>query len=284
MSLPAACSGTDTTLEGRLPAATSRPAGRLAGTRALITGGNSGIGRVAAEALVREGARVVIAGRIAATLTLAANALRDIAAARDGSDDDVIPVVADVTQPADVDRLMDATRDAVGRLDVLFVNAGIGAFAPLERAAAEHFGGIFGVDVKGACSTVQRALPLLAPGASVIFTGSVDGSTGMMGAGGRSAFGAAVRSLARTLSAELEEKGVRVNVVSRGAVATPVWEKLDLSPEASELVRAHFATPVPVGRFGELRDIANAVVFLASDESRFVTGAEVVVGGGTSRL
>lgn len=285
MSLPARRFVTDTTFDTRPRAAAApRPAGRLAGKCALITGGNSGIGRAAAEVFVREGARVVIAGRIAATLALAANELRAVAAARGGTGDDVISVVADVTQPADLDRLMDATRDAFGRLDVLFVNAGIGAFAPLERVTAEPFDSIFGVNVKGAYFTVQRALPLLARGASVIFASAIDGSTGVVGASVSSASKAAVRSLARTLSADLAERGVRVNLVSPGPGTTPVWEKLGLSPESLALTRAHLERRVPLGQFGEPQEIAEAVVFLASDESRFVVGAELVADGGMSQL
>ncbi len=258
--------------------------GRLAGRRALITGGNSGIGLAAASAFVREGALVVIAGQDPDSLAASEDALRTMAIARGGSAHDVRAIVADVTRPTDRDRLMDAAHDAFGQLDVLFVNAGIGAFAPIDRATAAHFDAIFDVNVKGAYFTVQRALPLLARGASVLLTGSINGSTGMAGASVYSASKAAVRSLARTLSADLRERGVRVNVISPGPVTTPIYEKLGLAPEALAATRAHIAAQVPLGRFGEPHEIADAAVFLASDESRFILGAELVVDGGMSQL
>ena len=258
--------------------------GRLAGRRALITGGNSGIGLAAASSFVREGARVVIAGKDPDTLSAAAGTLRAMATARGGGAHDVLAIAADVTRPADRDRLMDAARDALGQLDVLFVNAGVGAFASLDQATAAHFDAIFDVNVKGAYFTVQRALPLLARGASVLLTGSITGSIGMAGASVYSASKAAVRSLARTLSADLQERGVRVNVISPGPIATPIYEKLGLAPEALAATRAHLTTQVPLGRFGEADEIADAAVFLASDESRFIVGAELVVDGGMTQL
>lgn len=261
-----------------------RSAGRLAGKRALITGGNSGIGRAAAVAFVREGARVVIAGQTPATLDATADVLRAAVAARGGSNGDVVAVAADVTRPADLERLMAAAQGAFGHLDVLVVNAGVGAFAPLEQATAEHFDAIFDVNVKGAYFTVQRALPLLAPGASVVLTGSIMGSTGKAGASVYSASKAAVRSLARTLSADLTDRGIRVNVISPGPVTTPIYDKLGLSPEALDATRAYITAQVPLGRFGEPEEIAAAAVFLASDESRFVVGAELVADGGMSQL
>jgi NAD(P)-dependent dehydrogenase (short-subunit alcohol dehydrogenase family) len=258
--------------------------GRLAGRRALITGGNSGIGLAAASAFVREGARVVIAGQDRETLAATEDALRTMAIAHGGGAHDVRAIAADVTRPLDRDRLMNAVGDLLGQLDVLFVNAGIGAFAPIDEATAEHFDAIFDVNVKGAYFTVQRALPLLARGASVLLTGSINGSTGMAGASVYSASKAAVRSLARTLSADLQARGVRVNVISPGPVTTPIYEKLGLAPEALAATRAHIAAQVPLGRFGEPDEIADAAVFLASDESRFIVGAELVVDGGMSQL
>ena len=264
--------------------ATPGSSGRLAGRRALITGGNSGIGLAAASAFVREGARVVIAGRDPGTLATSEHALRTMAVARGGSAHDVLAIVADVTRTADRDRLMDAARDTLGELDVLFVNAGVGAFAPLDQATPVHFDAIFDVNVKGAYFTVQRALPLLARGASVLLTGSITGSIGMAGASVYSASKAAVRSLARTLSADLQERGVRVNVISPGPITTPIYEKLGLVPEALAATRAHITAQVPLGRFGEPDEIADAAVFLASDESRFIVGAELVIDGGMTQL
>lgn len=248
--------------------------GRLAGKVALITGGNSGIGLATAQAFLAEGARVAICGRDQATLAAAAEAL--------GAE--ALAVRADVADPADLGRLMAAVEARFGQLDVLFVNAGVGAFAALEQATEAHFDSIFDANVKGAYFTVQKALPLLVPGASVIFTGSVNGQIGMPGASVYSASKAAVRSLARTLSAELKDRGVRVNVISPGPITTPIFGRLGLAPEALDAVRAGIRAQVPLGRFGEPREIAAAAVFLASDETTFVVGAELVVDGGLSQL
>lgn len=258
--------------------------GRLAGKAAVITGGNSGIGFAAAEAFVREGARVMITGRDPSTLASSISALRETAEAAGGDEAGVLAQAADVTRPADLARVMDAARDAFGGIDILFVNAGIGAFAPLEQADEAHFDAIFDANVKGAYFTVRAALPLLRPGASVIFNGSVNGQIGMAGASVYSASKAAVRSLARTLSAELNGRGVRVNVISPGPVRTPIYEKLGLPAEALEATRAGIQAMVPLGRFGEPREIADAAVFLASDESTFFVGAELVADGGLSHL
>jgi NAD(P)-dependent dehydrogenase (short-subunit alcohol dehydrogenase family) len=251
---------------------------------ALVTGGNSGIGLATAEAFVREGARVAVTGRDEATLAAALASLRGAAASRGGDTGEVLAERADVTRMEDLDRVMDAAGRAFGRIDVLFVNAGIGAFAPLEHATEEHFDALFGVNVKGAYFTVQKTLPLLAPGASVIFTGSANGRVGMPGASVYSATKAALRSLARTLSADLGERGVRVNILSPGPVHTPIYDRLGLAAEALEATRAGIAAMVPLGRFGEPREIAAAAVFLASDESSFFVGAELVADGGLSQL
>jgi NAD(P)-dependent dehydrogenase (short-subunit alcohol dehydrogenase family) len=259
-------------------AAAPRP-GRLAGKVALVTGGNSGIGLATAEAFLAEGARVAISGRDQATLDAAAAAL-----GADASGGAVLAVRADVADAAALDRLFDAVRARFGRLDVLFVNAGVGEFAPLEQASEAHFDRIFDANVKGAYFTVQKALPLLAPGASVILNGSINGLIGMPGTSVYAASKAAVRSLARTLSADLKDRGVRVNVISPGPVTTPFIARTGLPPEALDGVRAGIVAQVPLGRFGEPREIAQAAVFLASDESTFFVGAELVADGGMSQL
>jgi NAD(P)-dependent dehydrogenase (short-subunit alcohol dehydrogenase family) len=250
------------------------PRGRLAGKIALVTGGNSGIGLATARAFVAEGARVVVTGRDAATLDAAAAELGDAAVA----------LRADVADPAALGRLMDAVDARFGRLDVLVVNAGIGEFATIDQATEAHFDRIFGVNVRGAYFTVQKALPLLASGASIVLVGSTNGQIGMAGASVYSASKAAVRSLARTLSAELTDRGVRVNVLSPGPVLTPIYERLGLAPDRLEATTAAIRAMVPLGRFGEPREIAQAAVFLASDESTFFVGAELVADGGLSQL
>lgn len=249
-------------------------AGRLAGKVALITGGNSGIGRATAEAFVAEGAQVVITGRDQATLDETAAVLGDAGLA----------VRAEAADLGAIDRVVDAVRARFGRIDVLFVNAGIGQFAPVDQATEAHFDALFDVNVKGLYFTVQKALPLLAPGASVIFNGSISGHTGMAGSSVYSATKAAVRSLARTLSADLKDRGIRVNVISPGPVSTPILGRLGLPPEALEAATAGLRAQIPLGRFGRAEEIAGAAVFLASDESTFFVGAELVADGGMSQL
>jgi NAD(P)-dependent dehydrogenase (short-subunit alcohol dehydrogenase family) len=270
----------DHTLD-HVPAAgltTPRP-GRLAGKVALVTGGNSGIGLATAAAFLAEGARVAISGRDQATLDAAAATL-----GADASGGDVLAVRADVADAVALDRLMGAVRARFGRIDVLFVNAGVGEFAPLEQASEAHFDRIFDANVKGAYFTVQKALPLLARGASVIFNGSINGLIGMPGTSVYAASKAAVRSLARTFSADLKDRGVRVNVISPGPITTPFIGRTGLPAEALDGVRAGIQAQVPLGRFGEPREIAQAAVFLASDESSFFVGSELVADGGMSQL
>jgi NAD(P)-dependent dehydrogenase (short-subunit alcohol dehydrogenase family) len=263
------------------PATTRSPATsrRLAGKVALITGGNSGIGLATAEAFLGAGARVAITGRDATTLQSAAAKLREGTASKD-----LIALRADVTVAAELDRVMSEVRRSFGRLDVLFVNAGIGGFAPIAEATEEHFDRIFDTNVKGAYFTIQKALPLLTRGASVILNGSINGLIGMPATSVYAASKAALRSLARTLSADLVDRGIRVNVISPGPVTTPILGRLGLPPEALEALAARVQQKVPIGRFGDPREIANAAVFLASDESTFFLGAELVADGGMSQL
>ena len=247
--------------------------GRLAGKVALITGGNSGIGLATAEAFLAEGARVVISGRDQGTLDAAAAALGP-----------VLPVRADVTDAAQRARLIRAVRECFGRLDVLFVNAGVAQFAPIDLSSEAHFDDVFNINVKGAYFTVQQALHVLTPGASVILNGSVSGLVGLPNASVYSASKAAIRSLARTLSADLKDRGIRVNVISPGPVRTPIYRRNGLVPEAQAEIARRLEQQVPLGRFGDAREIAKAVVFLASDESSFFLGAELVADGGMSQL
>ena len=240
---------------------------------ALITGGNSGIGLATAEAFLAEGARVVISGRDQGTLDAAAAALGP-----------VLPVRADVTDAAQRARLIRAVRECFGRLDVLFVNAGVAQFAPIDLSSEAHFDYVFNINVKGAYFTVQQALHVLTPGASVILNGSVSGLVGLPNASVYSASKAAIRSLARTLSADLRGRGIRVNVISPGPTRTPIYRRNGLVPEAQAEIARRLEQQVPLGRFGDAREIAKAVVFLASDESSFFLGAELVADGGMSQL
>jgi len=264
------------------PAPVSAPTatpGRMAGKIALITGGNSGIGLATAEAFLTAGASVVITGRDPDTLRSAELRLGELA-----TRDQLVAVRADVTLAHQLDEAIDTVRQRYGRLDVLFVNAGIGEFIPIADVSEQHFDRIFDTNVKGAYFTIKRALPLLAPGASVILNSSIAGLLGMPGTSVYAASKAAVRSLARTLSAELVDRGIRVNVISPGPVTTPILDRLGLSPEAREQFTAQVRQSVPLKRFGDPREIADAVVFLASDESSFFVGAELVADGGLSQL
>ncbi len=258
--------------------ATSR---RLAGKIALITGGNSGIGRATAEEFLRAGARVAVTGRDAGTLQSAVAELGQLALPKD-----LVTLRADVTVAEDLDRVMSEVRRSFGRLDVLFVNAGIGQFVPVAEATEQHFDRIFDTNVKGAYFTIQKALPLLTRGASIILNGSISGLIGMPGSSVYAASKAALRSFARTISADLVERGIRVNVISPGPVATPILSRplMGLSTEAREALVANITQQVPIKRFADPREIAHAAVFLASDESTFFVGAELVADGGLSQL
>ena len=255
------------------------PSGRLAGKFALITGGNSGIGLASAEEFLKAGASVAITGRDSRTLELAAAQLGELA-----SPERLVPVPVDVTVAEQLDRLMDEVRRRFGRLDVLFVNAGIGEFVPFAEATEEHFDRIFDTNVKGAYFTIQKALPLLTRGASVILNSSIAGLKGIPANSVYSASKAAVRSLARTLSADLVDRGIRVNVISPGPVTTPIFERAGLTPQGREELAARVVQNVPLKRFGDPREIAHVAVFLASDESTFFVGAELVADGGLSQL
>lgn len=260
-----------------VPEAAAPP--RLANKIALITGGNSGIGLATAEEFLKAGASVVITGRDPATLRSAIRRLGEVAAP-----DKLGAVQADVTLVEQLDQVMNDVRRRHGRLDVLFVNAGIAEFVPIDTANEDHFDRIFDTNVKGAYFTVQKALPLLARGASVILTGSVAGLLGMPANSVYAASKAAVRSLARTLSADLVNRGIRVNVISPGPVVTPIFGRMGLSPAQQEELATRVLQSVPVRRFGDAREIAHAAVFLASDESTFFVGAELVADGGVSQL
>lgn len=265
------------------PSTTRAPAisRRLAGKVALITGGNSGIGLATAEEFLRAGAQVAITGRDATTLRSAAADLGELAAP-----DHLVALRADVTVKQELDHVMSEVSRNFGRLNVLFVNAGIAQFLPVAEATEEHFDRIFDTNVKGAYFTVQKALPLLTRGASIILNGSISGLIGMAGTSVYAASKAALRSFARTLSADLVDRGIRVNVISPGPVATPILGRplMGLSTEAREGLVSHIEQQVPLKRLADPHEIAHAVVFLASDESTFFVGAELVADGGLSQL
>ncbi len=246
--------------------------GKLNGKVAVITGGNSGIGLATARQFVAEGAYVFITGRRAAELEAA---VREIG-------NNVTAIPSDVSKPADLDKLFATVKQAKGRIDILFANAGVAESAPLGEITEDHFDRHFGINVKGALFTVQKALPLLVDGASVILTGSIVGSKGVATDSVYSATKAALRSFARTWTSDLASRRIRVNVVSPGFIDTPGLRKLARTDGAG--LEKAYAGRVPLGRVGQPGQIAKVVTFLASDDSGYIAGAEVFVDGGFAQV
>ncbi|KWR90619.1 SDR family NAD(P)-dependent oxidoreductase [Cupriavidus sp. IDO] len=247
---------------------------RLLNKTAVITGGNSGIGLATAKRFVEEGAYVFIVGRRQEEL--------DRAAAEIGRN--VTAIRADVTKLDELDRLYAIVREQRGSIDVLFANSGAIEHKTLEEITPEHYDKTFDVNVRGLIFTVQKALPLLTGQSSVILTSSVAGVLGIQAHDTYSAAKAAVRSLARTWTIELKGRGIRVNVVSPGAIDTPIIESQVTTPEAADELRAKFAAATPLGRIGRPDELAAAVLFLASDESSYVAGIELFVDGGLAQV
>jgi NAD(P)-dependent dehydrogenase (short-subunit alcohol dehydrogenase family) len=248
---------------------------KLSGKIALVTGGSSGLGLATAKRFVAEGAHVFITGRRQPEL--------DAAAKEIGSN--VTAVRSDSAKLADLDRLFATIREQKGRLDILFANAGGGAFAPLEQVTEEHFDKYFGINVKGTLFTVQKALPLMTAGGAIVINGSMASIKGIPAFGVYAATKAALRSFARTWSMDLKGRNIRVNVVSPGTVVTPAYKtELGLTDEQIEQFTAQAAAATPLGRVGTPDEIANAVLFLASDDSSYITGAEIFVDGGAAQI
>jgi NAD(P)-dependent dehydrogenase (short-subunit alcohol dehydrogenase family) len=247
---------------------------RLSGKIALVTGGNSGIGLATAKLFASEGAYVYITGRDQSKLD---SAVKEI-----GSN--VTAVQVDVTNLKDFDRLYEKIKTEKAKLDIIFANAGVFNYAPLESITEEHYDGIFDSNVKGLVFTVQKALPLLPDGASIILNGSIVGSKGLASNSVYSASKAAVRSFARTWTTDLKARRIRVNVVSPGPIDTPALRELYNSTETGKQRMANISNIVPLGRMGTPEEIAKAVLFLASDDSSYVTGIELFVDGGTAQV
>ena len=249
--------------------------GKLEGKVAVITGGNSGIGLATAKEFVEQGAKVAIAGRDRKTLDAATREIGD----------GVLAVRADVSKLADIDALFAAVKAKFGRIDVLFVNAGIGTFKPLESVTEEIYDSILDINLKGAFFTIQKALPLLADGASIVLNTSIAAHIGRpIGTAVYSASKAGLLSLARTLSAELVGRNIRVNAISPGPVTTPIFGRLGIPAEALEETRRSIEAQVPMKRFGRPEEIAKTALFLASTDSSFLLGVEIVADGGMTQL
>jgi NAD(P)-dependent dehydrogenase (short-subunit alcohol dehydrogenase family) len=246
--------------------------GQLEGKTAVVTGGSSGIGLAVAQRFADEGAHVFVTGRRKDRLDAAVRAIGSATA-----------VPGDVASLADLDRLYDAVRERGAGIDALFANAGIGGFATLESTTEEHYEQIFDVNVRGTLFTVQKALPLLNDGASVILTSSVRADDGVEEFGAYSASKAALRSFVRTWANELKGRGIRVNAVSPGSIDTPALANI-VGEENAEAAKAGFAAKVPIGRMGTAHEVAAAVTFLASDQSSFVLGANLYVDAGEKQF
>ena len=244
-------------------------AGKLAHKVALVTGGSAGIGLGIAKRFAEEGARVFITGRRPAELDKAMTSIGGNAAAIQG----------DVSSLADLDRIFMKIRDEAGRIDVLAANAGFYEFGKFGEITEEHFDKTFNTNVRGLLFTVQQALPLLAKGASVILTGSMVSIKGFAACSVYNASKAAIRSFARTWIVDLKGRDIRINVLSPGYTDTP-----GLAPFMTDDVKAAAAESVPLGRLGVPDDLAKAAVFLASDDSAYVTGIELFVDGGAAQI
>jgi NAD(P)-dependent dehydrogenase (short-subunit alcohol dehydrogenase family) len=241
---------------------------KLAGKVAVITGGNSGMGLATAKRFVAEGAYVFITGR----------RQKEIDAAVKEIGSNVTGVQGDVANLADLDRLYETVKKQKGRIDVLFANAGVGEWVGIDAVTEEHFDKTMDINVKGTLFTVQKALPLFTNGGSIIMTGSIAGSKGFENFSVYNASKAAIRSFARSWTSDLKGRNIRVNVLSPGPIDTPI-----LGPVPKERIAA-IVSAVPMGRIGESDEIAKVAVFLASDDSSYVTGIELFVDGGLAQV
>jgi NAD(P)-dependent dehydrogenase (short-subunit alcohol dehydrogenase family) len=242
--------------------------GKLQGKVAVITGGTEGIGLATAQLFVKEEAYVFITGRRQKELDAAVSAIGG----------NVTGVQGDVAKLADLDRLYETIGKVKGRIDIIFANAGVGEFVPFGKVTEEHFDRLFNINVRGALFTVQKGLPLLNDGGSIILTGSVASVKGTAAFGVYAASKAAIRSFVRTWTADLKDRHIRSNVVSPGPISTP------LTSRQSADVIARIVSTVPMGRMGEPDEVAKAALYLASDDSSFVTGVELFVDGGRAQI
>lgn len=240
----------------------------------VITGGNSGIGLATAKKFAAQGAKVVISGRDPETLKKAGNEIGN----------STLAVQADVTKLADLDRLFQQVKTRFGGIDVLFANAGVAKFQPVGDVTVEHYDELLNTNLKGAYFTIQKALPLLNNPAAIVLTTTAANRLGLPQSTVYAASKAALRSLARTLSAELVGRGIRVNAVAPGPIETPIFGRLGMKPQEVEQLATAIVGRVPQKRIGKPEEIADAVLFLASPASSYITGSELNVDGGMTQL
>lgn len=247
---------------------------QLEGKVAVVTGGNSGIGLATAKRLQHDGAKVAISGRSKKTLDEAVKTLGN----------GLLAIQADVAKLADLDKLYSEVSQKLGKIDVLFVNAGIAKFGPLAETSESTYDEQFEINTKGAYFTIQKAIPHLNDGASIILNTSVADMQGQIGTSAYAATKAALRSLARTAAAELASRGIRVNTVAPGPIVTPIFGRLGMPQEAIDEFAKQIVAKVPLKRFGQPEEVAGAVAFLASQDASYITGVEINVDGGLGQI
>ena len=247
---------------------------KLSDKVAVITGGNSGIGKAIAKALKAEGAKVAIFGRNQETLEQTQHELGG----------GTLAVQGDASSLADLDRLYEEVESAFGKVDIVVANAGVGKIAPFGEVTEDLFDSLVSINIKGAFFTVQKALPLMSAGGSVILTGSAAQTKGVAGMSVYGATKAAVRNLARTLAAELSAQNIRVNTISPGPIDTPIFGRIGLPKEAIQGVKDGFSSQVPLGRMAQPEEMASVALFLASSDSSYVTGSDIAADGGMAQV
>ena len=247
---------------------------KLEGKIAVITGGNSGIGLATAKRFVTEGAYVFITGRRQKQLDLAVSEIGK----------NVMGIQSDVSNLSDIDKIYNTVKDQKNHIDIIFANAGIAQFAPLEKISEEHFDKIFRINVKGLLFTVQKLLPIFQEGGSIILNASIGSSKGVEETSVYSATKAAVRSFARTWTVDLRHRKIRVNAISPGPIDTPIFSNLMQNEEQTEQFKKNIVNTVPMGRMGTPDEVAKVISFLASDDSSYITGIELFVDGGLAQI
>jgi len=256
-----------TTATQAAPAVRSK---RFEGKVAVVTGGNSGMGLATAKAYAQEGAQVAITGRDEKTLQAAVQEIGG----------DTLAVRADAAKISDIEKAMAAIKSKFGRIDALFVNAGVGKFVPFEQITEAFYDEVMDINIKGAFFTVQKAVPLMPKGSAVVLNASINGHIALPGSSVYGASKAAMINLAKTLSVDLLQKGIRVNVVSPGPILTPIFNRMGLPAQEVQQTKDWITSLVPLKRFGTSEEIASAALFLSSPESSFILGTELIVDGG----